>query len=325
MQSIKLQPKYAPSHHLLAVVDLVSGERLDEAQEMAERAYQLSPSNKNYAELIDDIKQYRAGNTTARDRREPIKSNAIEAPERPSTSRLLGGDGGQVAINDGRTVDSSGSLPTVDELMSKYVEAAGGAAAMKAVTSRVIKGSVDVVGVSRGGTFETYVVAPNKSLSVIQPAQAETVRVGYDGSVGWIQTKTGVRVLKGAELVSAQNDSDFYTLLHLKDRYSKLTLAGKSKIGYREVYVIDMQPVSGAAERLFLDAQTYLPVRMNTMRLVQGVFVPVEVYYDDWRDAGGVKVPYVITHTYQKRTILMTVNEVKNNVPVDEKIFEKPL
>src|SRR6185295_16567411 len=47
LQSIKLQPKYVPSHHLLAVVDLVSGERLDEALEMAERAYHLSPSNKN--------------------------------------------------------------------------------------------------------------------------------------------------------------------------------------------------------------------------------------------------------------------------------------
>jgi hypothetical protein len=102
-------------------------------------------------------------------------------------------------------------------------------------------------------------------------------------------------------------------------------LVGKSKIGYREVYVIDMQPVSGATERLFLDAQTYLPVRVNTMAIVQGASVPLEIYYDDWRDAGGVRLPYVITHTYQKRTILMTVNEVKNNVPIDEKIFEKPL
>ena len=196
---------------------------------------------------------------------------------------------------------------------------------MKAVTSRVTKGSLDVVGVSRGGTYETYAVAPNKSLTVMQPSPAETIKVGYNGSIAWIQTNTSVRLLKGAELVSMQNDSDFYTLLHLKDKYAKLTLAGKSKIGYREVYVIDMQPVNGAAERLFLDAQTYLPVRMNTVRVVQGFSVPVEIYYDDWREADGIKVPYVITHTYQKRTILMTVNEVKNNVPVDEKIFEKPL
>jgi len=77
LQSIKLASNYAPAYYLLAVVDFVSDERPDEALEMAEKAHQLSPSNKNYAELIDDIKQYRAGNTPTRDRREPIKSDAI--------------------------------------------------------------------------------------------------------------------------------------------------------------------------------------------------------------------------------------------------------
>jgi tetratricopeptide (TPR) repeat protein len=325
LQSIKLASNYAPAHYLLAVVDFVGEERLDEALEMAEKAQQLSPSNKNYAELVEDIKQYRAGNAAARNGREPIKSDAIAAPERASSSRMLGGDGGPVAINDGQTVENSGSLPSVDEVINKYLQAAGGSTALNAVTSRVMKGSLDVVGVSRGGTFETYTLAPNKSLTILQPAPTETVKVGYNGSVGWMQTKTGVRLLKGAELVSVQNDSDFFALLHLKDRYAKLTLAGKSKIGYREVYVIDMQSASGATERLFLDAQTYLPVRMNTVRMLQGSSVPVEIYYDDWRDADGIKVPYVITYSYQKRTVMMTVNEIKNNVPVDAKLFEKPL
>ena len=324
LQSIKADAKYAPSHYLLAVVDIVNDERLDEALEMAQKAQQLSPSNKSYAELVDEIKQYRAGSSTARDRREPIKSDAIAAPERASSSRMLGGDGGPVTINDGQTIDSTGSLPSVDDVINKYLQAAGGAAALNAVTSRVMKGSLDIIGVSRGGTFETYTVAPNKSLTIMQPAPTETIKVGYNGSVGWMQTKTGVRLLKGAELVSVQNDSDFFALLHLKDRYAKVTLVGKSKIGYREVYVIDMQPATGATERLFLDAESYLPVRMNAVRLLQGSPIPVEIYYDDWRDVDGIKVPSVITHSYQKRTVTMTVNEVKTNVAVDAKLFEKP-
>ena len=324
LQSIKLASNYAPAYYLLAVVDFVSDERLDEALDMAEKAKQLSPSNKNYAELIDDIKEYRADKTTARDRREPIKGDAIAAPERASTSRLLGGESGPVAINDGQTVESSGALPAVDEIVNRMVEAAGGATALKAVTSRVMKGSLDVVGVSRGGTFETYIVAPNKALTILQPASGETIKVGYNGQIGWMQTNGAVRLLKGAELELVQRDADFYALLHLKDRYAKLSLAGKSKIGYRDVYVIDMQAASGPAERLFLDAQTYLPVRMNTVRVVQGVSVPVEIYYDDWQEADGIKVPYVVTHSYPKRTITMTVKEIKSNVPVDAKMFDKP-
>src|SRR5215213_1569875 len=315
LQSIKLAPNYAPAYYLLAVVNSVSGEHGDEALEMAQKAHQLTPSNKNYAELVENIKEYRSGNTTARERREPIKSDAIAEPVKVGSSRMLGGETGSVTINDGRAVDTSGSLPALDEILNKYVQALGGATAL-AVTSRVVKGTVDVVGVSRGGTFETYTVAPDKALSIIQPGPKETIKVGYNGRIGWMQTPTGVRTLKGAELDAVPNDSDFYRILNLKSAYAKLTLVGKSKIGYRDVYVIDMQPASGTADRLFVDAATYLPVRMNTMR--------VEIYYDDWREVEGLKMPYVITHSLQKRTMTLTVKEIKSNVPVDAKIFERP-
>jgi outer membrane lipoprotein-sorting protein len=178
--------------------------------------------------------------------------------------------------------------------------------------------------VSRGGTFETYSVAPNKAVSILNVTPAETIKVGYDGRVGWTQTSTGVRVLKGAELASVQTDADFYAILNLKSLYPKMTLRGKSKIGYREVYVIDLEPNS-TADRLFIDAETYLPVRMNSTRMRGNVSVPVEIYYDDWSAFEGLLLPYTITISSGKRTMLLTVKEIKNNIPVDAKLFEKPL
>ena len=108
----------------------------------------------------------------------------IAEPVQPSTGRVLGGGSGGVAIKDGQTIERSGSLPTVDEVLGKYVEAMGGAAAMKAVTTRVIKGTVDVPGVSRGGTYEQYAQAPDKILTVMQAHPVGTVKGGYDGRSG---------------------------------------------------------------------------------------------------------------------------------------------
>ena len=85
---------------------------------------------------------------------------------------MIGGETSGVAIRDGQTIENSGSLPTVDEVLAKYVEAMGGAKAINAVTSRVIKGTLDVAGVSRGGSFETYAQAPNK-VDVIQAIRSE--------------------------------------------------------------------------------------------------------------------------------------------------------
>jgi hypothetical protein len=137
------------------------------------------------------------------------------------------------------------------------------------------------------------------------------------------QTPAGLRLLKGAELEAVRNNANFYAIINLNS-YAKLTLAGKSKIGYREVYVIDLQPASGAVDRLFVDAESYLPVRMNTMRIHGGASVPVEIYFDDWREADGLKMPHVIKHSFQKRTMMLTVTEIKNNAPVDAGMFEKP-
>ena len=50
----------------------------------------------------------------------------------------------------------------------------------------------------------------------------------------------------------------------------------------------------------------------------------MEIYYDDWREADGIKVPYMMTHSFLKLTLTLTVKEIKTNVPIDAKIFEKP-
>jgi len=49
-----------------------------------------------------------------------------------------------------------------------------------------------------------------------------------------------------------------------------------------------------------------------------------EIYFDDWREADGLKLPHVITQTLQKRTMTLTVKEIQTNVPIDAKIFAKP-
>lgn len=325
-RAIQLAPNYAPAHHLLAVVNFIRNERLDEALQAAQKAVQLAPANKNYAELVEDIEQLRSGPSAARQPRERIKSTAIVEPEKTGTARMLGGDfNAGTAINDGQTVDKTGSLPTVDEVLNKYVEAAGGAAAISAVKSRVVKGTVDVVGVSRGGAFEIYSVAPDKAMMVMPSGSIGDLKIGYNGRVGWSQLGKTVRILKGVELATLKEDCDFYGVLRIKEYYPKVSLAGKSKIGYREVYVIEMSKGTGPVDRLFVDPQTYLPVRLNTTRVVNGYSVPIEVYFDDWREVNGLKIPFTMSQTMSRLTMTFNIKEVHDNVPIDGKIFERPL
>lgn len=359
LRAIKLAPDYAPAYYLLGLINLVKNERLDEALEMAQKARQLAPSRSGYGLLLAQIHISRSDAQEARQILEPltrdsdqsikaeaqyfleslekggatrgrsagartISSAAIAEPVTAGTSRMIGGAMGGGAIRDGQTIEKSGSLPTVDEVLSKYVAALGGAAAINAVKSRVTKGTLDVAGISRGGTFETTALAPNKVSTVIQAHPLGTVKVGYNGRTGWTSNAKSVSVLKGSELARLQRDADFYGQVRVKNNYANVTLAGMSKIGFRDVYVLELQPATGPAEKLYLDAQTYIPVRINSVRLTGAVPEPVEIYLDDWREVDGIKYPFSISQRFAKLTLTFTVSEVKHNLEIDAAIFEPP-
>jgi tetratricopeptide (TPR) repeat protein len=365
-RAIKLAPDFAPAYYLLAFVDFVTEQNLDEAVQMAEKARRLDPSRPSYALLLAQIHAARSDLVAARTILEPltrdsdpsIRNRAQEQldslnnssasnrsgantrgaarvsvapdaePVAAGTTRTLGGDtSGGTAIRDGQTIQTSGSLPTIDELLARYVEAMGGAKAINAVTSRVAKGVLDLPGVSRGGTFEIYVQAPNKSMTLIDAHPFGKLKVGYNGRSGWTQTvKEGVRPVKiAAELASLHRDSDIYAPVRVKSNFAKVTLAGTSQIGYREVYVLDLQPAAGAVERLYLDAKTYLPVRLNTARKLGAITAPVEIYFDDWQAVDGLQYPFSITQRFQKLTLSFTVQELRHNVALDASLFEAPV
>ncbi|HEX5889501.1 MAG TPA: hypothetical protein VFY61_12400, partial [Pyrinomonadaceae bacterium] len=275
--------------------------------------------------LLESLNDGAAGNRSRASTRASVSVPLAAEPVAAGPSRMLGEGSSSSAARDGHTIETSGSLPTVDQLLARYVEAMGGAKAINAITSRAIKGTVDVAGLSRGGSFETHTQAPNKSTTVIDAYPFGKVTVGYNGRSGWSQTQQGVQPIKvAAELASLQRDSDIYSVVRVKSNYAKVTLAGTSHIGYREVYVLDLKPAVGAVERLYLDVKTHLPARMNTARKLGAALAPVEVYFDDWQAVDGIKYPFSISQRFDKLTLTFTVKEIRHNVPLDAKIFEPP-
>ena len=354
--AMKLAPDYAPAPYLLAFVDLVTNERLDEAVEMAQRARHLAPARSAYSLLLAQIYVRRSEIAAAQQILEPLTHDSNEAvkseakdlleslvsnrtgptrrppsavtstiaaaePVSTGTSPMLGGETGSVAINDGRTIVASGSLPAVDDVLAKYLEAIGGAA-IDAVKSRVIKGSVDVVGLSRGGSFETYAQTPNKTLTIVEAHPLGTIKAGFNGRLGWTRSAAGLRLLKNLDLASMQRAAILYGNVRLKSVLARVNLAGMSKIGYRDVYVLELQPAVGSTERYYLDAQTYLPVRSDTLLTIGNISAPVEIYLDDWREVEGIKYPFSMSMSFPKLTMTYAVKEIKHNVHIDPKVFE---
>ena len=143
---------------------------------------------------------------------------------------------------------SKPALPTVDQILAKYVEALGGDNALHKVTTRMITATDDVptgeggLGPGTHAEAEYYYKAPNARAEFVHMPNGVTA-AGFDGSTGWTQdARGGVH----NEPAPAKRDyafynnhySDFFENRDLKKEYSQLQVRGVEKVRGHEAYMV---------------------------------------------------------------------------------------
>jgi len=228
------------------------------------------------------------------------------------------------------------NLPSVDQVLDRYINALGGRQAIQRVTSRVVTGTQYVPtgpggSVPTPGTVEQDLKAPNMVLNVYHTA-AYTISDGFDGKTEWSQDLRG-RVTEPVKFdqTRARRNSDFYMALDLKQQYAKMEVKGVERVNGRDAYVVEGTPQDDAPEQLYFDVLTGLLIRKQTVIPTLLGLSPFQVNYDDYRDTGsGVKFPYLITmypanpRAELEATATIRVTKVQDNAPLDVSKFNKP-
>ena len=88
-KAIELKPDYPESYHLLAWVNLVTNEQLDEGIELLKRARALSPGNEHYAFVLAQIYMRQEKFDAARQTVEPLARNASDPQMRAGAQSIL--------------------------------------------------------------------------------------------------------------------------------------------------------------------------------------------------------------------------------------------
>jgi len=211
-------------------------------------------------------------------------------------------------------------LPTADSLITKYMQAIGGN--ISSLTTRTAKGTVEA-GPNRVAYEQTF-KAPNKAYIVTHAAQGDAVQ-GYDGTTVWAQNPRFVQEIMGPAALNPKRLADFYRTLDLKKSYTAFRRVTKDKIGDKDVYWLIAQSADGSGnERLYFDANSGLLLRV--VQRTPTTFGPNPTQYDfsDYRDAGGVKVPFEVRVAGPNNIATWHFTDVKFNAPVDDSIFAKP-
>jgi caffeoyl-CoA O-methyltransferase len=196
-------------------------------------------------------------------------------------------------------------LPTVDEIVARHLEATGGRAAWEKLKTQTRKGIA--LPDSANLPLESASRAPDGWTVTIRMPNGRTLKHGFDGTQGW-EDRGRVSALEPEAILDETLIYDPFWVLRIREHFPSLTLKGIEKNGESDVYVIEAKPAAGRTRILFFDVRRGFLTRAG------------KTMYADYRDAGGVKVPFLVRYGVQ--TFRFT--EIRHDEPADEARFRMP-
>jgi len=222
-----------------------------------------------------------------------------------------------------------GFAQTVDELVARNVDARGGAEAWRAVSSLRLTGRMEV----GEGMLVPYVLEQKRPRKIRLEFvfDGETAVQCTDGETGWklvpFLGRTGPEPMTEAELIDASGSADLYGLLFdYAGRGHVVELLGREPVEGQDAFKLKVTLPGGAVRWVYLDAESGLEVKLETVRTLGGRERRVETFYRDWQEADGLLIP----RRQESRTEgeqelhVLTVETVSVNPPLDDSRFAMP-
>ena len=231
-------------------------------------------------------------------------------------------------VEDPYTMDFTPGLyaPTIEAVFAKYLQALGGAAELSTITS--------VVGTGTYAGYETeqkevpvelYVKAPNQMATIVQSPAGVSVKA-YDGRAGWrLQPDTPLPLLplSGGNLSGAAIEAMVWFPASIERAFSQWQVGIAADIKDRDIIAVQGSNPGQPPVRLYFD-ESGLLVRLVHWRPTAVGAVPTKIDYADYRSVGGVRMPFQSTRTWTNNQIVIQLNEVRPNVPIEEAQFGRP-
>lgn len=180
--------------------------------------------------------------------------------------------------------------------------------------------------------FQMDLQRPLKSRIEV-PFQGEKAVQVYDGSQGWkLRPYLGRREVESfnpleAKIAAQQQELDG-PLINYAAKGTKVALLGAEQVNGHKTYKLKLTLKSGDVRNLWVDAQTYLDVKIDGVpRKLDGKPHQVATYFNDYRKVEGVKIPFELATNVEglKGSEKINIEHVVINPKLDDTRFTKPI
>lgn len=223
--------------------------------------------------------------------------------------------------------------PTPESVLDKFVQAAGGAAKVNAITNVIGKGTYH-----NYDDFEVYPMdfvarSPNQRVDVRHSPYGDLTTT-FDGANAWQATPIefkpfGVLALTGGNHEGAAVDAKLTFPGKLKTAFSNWlsgppTVIDDDDKKQHDVQIVQGMSAPGFPVKLYFDSDSGLLLRSVRYSDSPVGRVPVQVDYSNYKDVSGVKIPFKWIATWTDGRTVFELQSAQVNTAIDASKFAKP-
>ena len=216
-------------------------------------------------------------------------------------------------------------LMSAESIIERSIQAAGGADALKAITKRISKCSMEMPAVGLKGPMVLHQKAPNLYRMLMTIPNTMKSEGGFDGTVAWeVNSMTGSRIIEGDERLETVRSMDFHGDLNWKDYFSSAKTVGKEDVKGRSAYKVLLTKNTEGEVTRYYDAETFHVIREDRVSDSPMGKMPLVSYISDFRTNDGLTFAYRTDVDMAGNTMVIACSSFDHKSPLPADMLELP-
>lgn len=219
---------------------------------------------------------------------------------------------------------SASTTKSAKDVISSYINAIGGEAAVKKVTSLQQNGEMDMQGNKLAVTIKAMM--PNLSSFEISMGGQTAMKQVFNGTTGYAMQMGQKAELTGDDLEEKKEEKGLIGQLYYGTEGWKIESAGTAKVGTAEAYKIAVTSPSGKKKTEYYDAKSGLLLKEEKTTKKGAIEITQSTEYGDYKKVGDVLFPHTLTQNVQSaqgsQEFALIMKEIKLNPPLKTEDFK---